>query len=227
MPDGPAVTTASPPTTDGSVVEVFRKLSSAAEIKVLTGLIQPGSSVLDLGAGVGRIANPLTELGYSVTAVDDSIDMLAHVRCTRIIQARIEKLRLPEQFGSVLLLSSLINLPGEELRRGLVATVARHLAPAGKAIIQWTPGSWFDQRPPGSYQRQDGHALHTITVHSNDGERVVGEFRIDHAGAAVSQSFEIYRLSGQVVRSIIESAGMQLHTNDPDSSPLLEASLQC
>lgn len=37
---------------------------------------EPGSSILDLGAGTGRLSIPLSEFGYSVVAVDASSQML-------------------------------------------------------------------------------------------------------------------------------------------------------
>jgi 2-polyprenyl-3-methyl-5-hydroxy-6-metoxy-1,4-benzoquinol methylase len=55
-------------------------LPSLGEIEYVESLLSPNSSVLDLGAGAGRIADPLAELGHRVTAVDESPEMLAHIR---------------------------------------------------------------------------------------------------------------------------------------------------
>ncbi len=79
-------------TGDGSVVEIYRRMLSLGEVERIHSLLPPRSSVLDLGAGTGRIANALTALGHRVTAVDDSAEMLEHVRCARTVQARIENL---------------------------------------------------------------------------------------------------------------------------------------
>lgn len=213
-------------TNDGSMVEVYRRVSATAEIERLTGLLEPGSSVLDLGAGVGRLADPLGELGHQVVAVDDSADMLAHVRFARTVQARIEELRLAEKFDAVMLASSLVNYPGTEFRRSLLVTVAHHLKPAGKAIIQWRSPEWFGKWPPGTYQRTDGQTLQTMTIHENDGDSVYGAFTLEDGDQKLTQSFKCHRVSSDELRSLLEDVGLRLDTADPDSSEWLQASLQ-
>lgn len=213
-------------TRDGSLVEIYRRVSAAAEVDLITALVEPGSSVLDLGSGTGRIANPVAERGYQVTAVDDSADMLAHVRGARTVQARIEDLRLPEKFDVVLLASSLVNYPGTDARRGLLATVAHHLKPAGKAIIQWRPPEWFGQRPAGSYHRTDGEMQQTMTILHNDGDVVLGEFTLEYAGQSLTQSFEAHRVSVDEFRSLLDEAGLTLDTDDAESAEWLTVSLR-
>ena len=217
-------TPASPITSDGSLVEIYRRVSVTDEVDLITALGEPGSSVLDLGSGSGRIANPLADRGYQVTAVDDSADMLVHVRGARTVQARIEDLRLPEKYDVVLLASSLVNYPGVHARRGLLATVAHHLKPTGKAIIQWRPPDWFAQRPAGSYQRADGAMQQTMTILQNDGDVVLGEFTLEYAGQSLTQSFEAHRVSVDEFRALLNEVGMTLHTDNPDSSEWLTAS---
>ncbi|EUA12125.1 tellurite resistance TehB family protein [Mycobacterium kansasii 732] len=80
MPSSGEPGSGGPITSDGSVVEIYRRVSGDAEVQVIAAMLNPASSVLDLGSGAGRIANPLSELGHQLTAVDDSADMLAHVR---------------------------------------------------------------------------------------------------------------------------------------------------
>ena len=217
-------TPASPMTADGSLVEIYRRVSVTDELDLITALIAPGDSVLDLGSGAGRIANPLAEKGYQVTAVDDSADMLAHVGGAKTVQARIEDLRLPEKYDLVLLASSLVNYPGVEARRGLLATVAHHLKPAGKAVIQWRPPQWFAQRPAGSYHRADGAMQQTMTILSNDGDVVLGEFTLEYAGQSLTQSFEAHRVGVDEFRSLLEEVGLTLDTENADSSEWLTAS---
>jgi SAM-dependent methyltransferase len=112
---------------DGSPVEVYRRLPSMGEPELVSGLLPPGARVLDLGAGTGRTADPLAELGYDVVAVDDSAEMLAHVRRARPHLGRIEDLALAERFDLVLLAGHLVNTPDAGLRRALLAAARRHL----------------------------------------------------------------------------------------------------
>jgi SAM-dependent methyltransferase len=219
-------TPSSPITADGSLVEIYRRVSVTDELDLITALLEPGNSVLDLGSGAGRIANPLAERGYQVTAVDDLADMLAHVHGAETVQARIEDLRLPEKFDLVLLASSLVNYPGVDARRGLLATVAHHLKPAGKAVIQWRPPQWFAQRPAGSYHRSDGAMQQTMTILRNDGDVVLGEFTLEYAGQSLTQSFEAHRVGVDEFGSLLAEVGLTLDTENADSSEWLTASVR-
>ncbi|MEV5554579.1 class I SAM-dependent methyltransferase [Nonomuraea wenchangensis] len=60
----------------------------------MAGQVPAGGSVLDLGAGVGRITHALMERGYEVVAVDESAEMPAEVRGARTVCCRIQDLRL-------------------------------------------------------------------------------------------------------------------------------------
>ncbi|ORB87865.1 hypothetical protein B1987_26005 [Mycobacterium kansasii] len=213
-------------TSDGSLVEIYRRVPATEEVERVAAMLEPASSVLDLGSGVGRLADPLATLGHQVTAVDDSAEMLAHVRHGQTIQSRIEDLRLPQKFDAVLLASSLINYPGLEFRMSLLATVAHHLKSGGKAIIQWQSPEWFAQRPLGSYQRFDGVMRQTMTILHNREGCVLGEFTLECDGMSLTQSFETHRMSGNELRTLLERVGMRLDTDEPDSSGWLQASLQ-
>ncbi len=199
-------------------------MPGAEEVECIAELLEPGSSVLDLGAGVGRIGDLLAELGHRVTAVDDSADMLAHVRRARTIQARIEELRLTEKFDAVLLISNLVNYAGAEFRNGILATVAHHLKPTGKAIIEWRPPQWFAHRPVGSYQRNEGPTLQTMTILANHDGVIDGEFTLECDGRKLTQSFHVERVSIDELRSMIEGVGMRLDTREPESAVWLQAS---
>ena len=124
-------------TPDGCPVEVYASLPPEPELSAVLELCTvPTGRVLDLGAGAGRIADPLAERGFDVLAVDESAEMLDQVRSARTHRSRIESLALDEQFDVALLLSHLINVPKPSQRRDLLRVVARHLAPDGIAIIQ-------------------------------------------------------------------------------------------
>ncbi|WP_262490980.1 class I SAM-dependent methyltransferase [Mycobacterium simiae] len=210
---------------DGSLIEIYRRVPGTAEVAAVAALLQPDSKILDLGAGAGRIANPLAELGHAVTAVDDSAEMLAHVRHARTIQSCIEGLRLAERFDAVLLCSSLINYPGSEFRRGLLATVAHHLRPTGKAIIQWRSPQWFSQWPQGTYHRAVGSMLQTMTIVTNENGFVAGEFTIQDDQGSLTQPFQAHRVSGEELEALLRQVGMELATADPESSEWLQTSL--
>src|SRR5689334_5142734 len=153
-------------TADGSLVELYRRMPSTGEPERIHALLKPRSAVLELGAGTGRIADPLVALGHRVTAVDDSEHMLAEVRHALTVRARIEDLRLAETFDAVLLMTNLIHYRGVGLRQAVLATIAHHLEPTGKAIIQWKPPPFWSARPAGwTESKTIGDVTARVTIH--------------------------------------------------------------
>ncbi|EPQ78181.1 class I SAM-dependent methyltransferase [Mycobacterium marinum] len=210
---------------DGTLVELLRRLPATTEVELVQREIDPGSSVLDLGAGVGRIANPLAKLGYRVTAVDDSAALLSEVRGARTVCARIEGLELGQRFDAVLLASSLINYPGTELRRAVLATVAGHLEPAGKALVQWRSPSWFASMQQGSSHRfVDGPLTRTMAVKSDRDGVLEGTVSFELDGQLWRQPVRAQHLTCAQIQDELHSAGMQLETREPEKAEWLVAS---
>lgn len=123
-------------TPDGCAVELYARLPVADEPDVIAAAVPAGAHILELGSGVGRVTHPLLERGFTVTAVDESADMLARVRGARTICGPIETLDLGETFDVVMLGSFLVHAGDEEVRRGLLRTCARHVAEGGCVLIQ-------------------------------------------------------------------------------------------
>lgn len=138
---GPGIITA-----DGCAVEVYRLLVDAPEAPMLAQLVPGGGSVLDLGAGTGRLSHALRDLGLAVTAVDQSAAMLAQIGPgVTLVRSNIEALHLGIRYDLVLLPSYLINTDDDRLRPGLLDTCRRHVADTGTVVVQRHPPSWFDQ----------------------------------------------------------------------------------
>lgn len=128
---------------DGSPVEVYLRLPERGEGELVAAAVPPPASLLELGCGVGRMTRQFVRLGYGVVAVDESPEMLAHVRDAEVVCARIEDLDLGRRFDAVLLLSNLFTTTAEQ-RRTFLATCARH---ADRLIVETLPLGW---RPPES-----------------------------------------------------------------------------
>jgi SAM-dependent methyltransferase len=130
-----------PITADGCPVDLYARLPACGEAHLVHAAAAPGASILDLGCGTGRVTHGLITLGHPVVAVDQSAEMLAHVRGAETVCAPIAGLDLDRRFGAVLLASHLINTANAPDRRALLATgraapvparpFDRRVAPAG------------------------------------------------------------------------------------------------
>ena len=120
-------------TQDGCAVELYRRLPADGEAEIVAAVVPTGGTILELGSGPGRVTHALVALGHLVTAVDNSAEMLAHVRGAETVLADIETLDLGRGFDAVLLASTLINFPEARTRAALLATCRRHVRPGGKA----------------------------------------------------------------------------------------------
>lgn len=134
MTTTPAAGTAYAP--DGTPVEAFALLPAGPAPALLDGALAPGSTVLDLGCGAGRIAHALIERGHTVTCVDQCAEMLDHVKGATTHLADIETLELPGVFDAVILASFLVNTPDEVQRARFLDACARHAALGGKVFVQ-------------------------------------------------------------------------------------------
>ncbi|WP_367323930.1 class I SAM-dependent methyltransferase [Streptomyces sp. HUAS ZL42] len=123
-------------TPDGCAVELYSRLPLGPEPDIIAAAVPAGVRILELGSGVGRMTHPLLERGFTVTAVDESADMMERVRGARTICSPIEDLDLDERFDVVLLASFLVHTADVEVRRRLLKTCARHLADGGCVLIQ-------------------------------------------------------------------------------------------
>jgi SAM-dependent methyltransferase len=166
---------------DGSPVEVYRALDGGPDLDVVLDAIPPGASVLDLGSGPGRIANPLARAGHDVVAVDDSQAMLDHVESATTVLADLWTLDLGRTFDVVLALSHLINDPGRARRVQLLEVCARHVARDGVVLVQRLPLGWM----PAEERRTVGD----VTVHMHDVQVLPNGFRASNTYTVEDRSW--------------------------------------
>nr|WP_030762745.1 MULTISPECIES: class I SAM-dependent methyltransferase [unclassified Streptomyces] len=134
-------------TPDGCAVELYSRLPVGAEPDIVAAAVPAGAHVLELGCGVGRVTHPLLERGFTVTAVDESQEMLDRVRGARTICSTIEDLDLGESFAVVMLGSFLVHAGDVEVRRALLRTCVRHLEKGGCVLIQREGEDWHTDLP--------------------------------------------------------------------------------
>lgn len=115
------------------------------DVAMFEELASAGQRVLELGAGSGRIATPLAEIGCHVTAVDSSEAMLAvgeqQMRETGVdvVRGDMRCLQLGEEFDLVLFgLSTFQHLLRREEQLAALRIANLHLAAGARLIIDWT-----------------------------------------------------------------------------------------
>ena len=163
---------------DGSPVEVYTRLPEMGEGEAVAEVVHAGASVLELGCGSGRITRQLVRLGFRATAVDESAEMLVHVRDAETVHAPIEGLDLGRRFDAVLLASNLVNAKTER-RRAFLETCMRH---AGLVVVEGLPLGWSPE----------------------DGETVLGDvvsrLRVDRVADGVVHGAVEYEIEGRTWR---------------------------
>jgi SAM-dependent methyltransferase len=152
-------------TPDGCAVEFYAALPPAGEPEIVHAAIPQGASILELGAGAGRMTHRLIELGHPVVAVDESPEMLERIRGAETVCSSIQTISLDRRFAAVLLASHLVNVPDDAVRHALLATCRRHVRHDGCVILQRQDPKWFDTAAP--YRRTKG----PITFHLRDVDR--------------------------------------------------------
>lgn len=124
--------------------------------------VRPPGPLLDLGCGTGVHARALAALGWEVTGVDLSADMVALARertpaamgGVTFFQGAAAEVELGRTFGAVVSLfhvASYQAAPGELER--MLANLARHLAPGGAAVFDFWHGPGVRSDPPAVRRR--------------------------------------------------------------------------
>ncbi|OON74747.1 class I SAM-dependent methyltransferase [Streptomyces tsukubensis] len=134
-------------TPDGCAVELYSRLPVGDEPDIIAAAAPAGASILELGCGVGRMTGPLVERGFTVTAVDESAEMLERNKGVRTVCSPIEALDLGETFDVVTLASFLVHAGDVEVRRGLLRTCRRHVAEGGSVLIQREGPDYHEDLP--------------------------------------------------------------------------------
>jgi SAM-dependent methyltransferase len=202
-------------TPDGCAVEFYALVPARDEPGIIDAAAPRNAAILELGCGAGRVTHPLLALGHRVVAVDESPEMLAHVRGVRTVAARIDGLDLGERFDVVVLASHLVNVPDDDLLASFLATCARHVRENGCVVIQRHPVSWFDTVAPSR----------RVVPAVNGGEEMtfvldgISRPTPDHVAATAeylvgdrrwTQTFVARRLDDQPLRQALAAAGLRL-----------------
>ncbi|MEV4162167.1 class I SAM-dependent methyltransferase [Nonomuraea dietziae] len=158
----------------------------------------------------GQSHPSLLEAGLEVVAVDESAEMLAHVRGARTVCARAQELDLGERFDSVVLASYLVNLPDAALRHELLASCARHVAEGGSVLIQWQPPEAHDQWEAGRGSERDGVGIMMTELEEVSPGTFAATMRYTAGERVWTQSFQSRRLTVEDLAADLARAGLAL-----------------
>lgn len=192
---------------DGSPVEAYAALPAEPELSVVRGRLRGRLRVLDLGCGTGRIADPLSEEGHDVVAVDESAPMLRRVQHAHAMQSSIEQLDIGRTFDAVLLLSHLINADNAP---AFLCAAARHLVDGGLLLAQ--------RLEPGQRWQVGSARIGPVTVALLDvfvdGPRISGTTSYSVDGRSWTQRWVLWDRSDEQIAGLLAEAGLRLATAD-------------
>jgi SAM-dependent methyltransferase len=182
-------------------------LEPTGEPEIVHAAVPAGASVLELGAGAGRVTHRLLALGHPVVAVDESAEMLARIRGAETVRAGIEDLDLHRRFDVVLLASFLVNTDDRDVRGRFLETCGRHVRDRGCVLIQRHPPAWFDEAAEG--EGVAGGVLHRLRDLRRPGPGLLAATVEYQVGDRVwTQTFTAERLDDEALATALAEAGL-------------------
>jgi SAM-dependent methyltransferase len=190
---------------DGSPVGLYATLAPLGEPELIDGAVPGGSQILELGCGAGRITHELLALGHHVTAVDNSAEMLAHIRGAETVLGDIESLDLGRRFGVVLLASNFLNAPEQAELDAVLAACARHVDDGGQVLLERMPPEWepkTETRTVGGVEM----TLHDVTF---EGQLVSAVIEYRANGQRWTHAFRAKLISDDEVDAALARVGLE------------------
>jgi SAM-dependent methyltransferase len=173
-------------------------------------LCGPGSPLLELACGSGRLLVPLAAEGYTLVGVDSSAAMLALARQNAqtagvqitLVQQDMRSLHLPQKFHlAFCALGSFAHLTTRKAQREALAAVRAHMAPRGTFILDISnedarymerlSGQVLHQ---GTWKRENGSLLtHFVSPASSTGRHLL----------ELTHFYDEHRQGGPLQRTVI------------------------
>lgn len=192
---------------DGSPVAVYLAMPPHDALELVADQVPPGGSVLDLGCGVGRLANALAATGSSVTGVDAHPGMVAHLSPAVVaVHADIVGLDLRRVFDVVVLASHLVNHPTSA--PAFLSTCRRHVAADGCVLVERFHPALLDV-PDHQQGEVDGVGIrHEVHHRAGDRFRASAHYTVDHR--TWTQPYEAVLLDDGAIADLLRHAGLTI-----------------
>ena len=193
---------------DGSPVELYLRLPPrTADAALIHDLLPAGATVLDLGCGTGRLAEPLAELGHRVTGVDNEPAMLAALRRATGVHADVIRLDLGRRFDAVLLMSHFVDAADAGFVDTVLRVVRRHLADDGVAVVERHPPGW------AATCVESDRTVAGVRIQLRDlvreGGVLTATVRYELEGEAAEQRFSVVDVDDPRLAGLAAAAGMR------------------
>jgi SAM-dependent methyltransferase len=201
--------------------ELYERLTSCALAEIRRRLPR-GTSIVDFGAGCGRLALPLAAEGYAVTAVEPSRPMLEVLSARRAamlspsawarlttVQARMQKYRTERAHHMALCVFTVIAylLDDTDLADAFDAAHGS-LAPEGLFLVDVPDRALFT-----GFDHEDGRMIRTVEIDPVEGDRYAYEEHttLRTSGGTVSyrDRFTLRRWSVEQVESALTGVGFE------------------
>lgn len=192
---------------DGSPVAVYLAMPDHDALDLVLDHLPGGGSVLDLGSGTGRLANPLADRGIAVTAIDVHPGMVAHLSPTvEAICGDMIDLDLRRTFDLVLLTSHLVNHATDAL--AFLATCRRHVTRDGGVVIERFHPDLLDDL---DQQRGEVDGVGVVhQVHRRIGADFTASAHYTVDGHTWTQRYDAVLLDDDAIAALVGSAGLRI-----------------
>ncbi|MFJ2030834.1 class I SAM-dependent methyltransferase [Streptosporangium sp. NPDC087985] len=199
-----------PITPDGCAVDYYTMLTPNGEPERVHAAIPEGASILELGSGVGRVTHSLLALGHQVTAVDESPEMLAHVRGAETVCSSIQSLTLHRTFDAVLLMSFVVETADDGLRQAFLRTCREHVAEDGSVILQRQAPEWYDTVQPFERDAGDGHTVRMTEISRPEPDLLTATMEYTVGDRRWTHTFLSRRLDDDFLEAELGKAGLRM-----------------
>ncbi|MEU6708211.1 class I SAM-dependent methyltransferase [Streptomyces wuyuanensis] len=115
--------------------------------------VPPPASIIEYGIGTGRISVPLHRIGYRITGIDVSLEMLKRLRSKpesadmNLIHGSITEPNIDEKFDAVIcMFNTLLHVHTLEGQVSALRRAADHLSPDGVLLLENTPAQEIFER---------------------------------------------------------------------------------